>query len=278
MGEEAWSTGSIIKDLMHLSKWVVSFLDWGKYPNDLEETLAEFDANVVMGLYSATVWKPTAKHGVVCCGPCELDPTNPFIIENGIVGKCFGAVSPECYYGLTRRVGPVFDTPASARLSRFERKTARPIKTIGWCGIPESAVNFGGKDLKRFSLFEEIVKKTGLDSKVSHRDFTYDTMQDFYDSIDLLICTSLTEGGPLGPFEAIACGVPVISTPVGLIKEMKSVQTFETSDQAHAFINNLVYIQTYAHDQYTELTQRFSMEHFVQYWEAFFAQCARMAK
>jgi predicted SAM-dependent methyltransferase len=42
----------------------------------------------------------------------------------------------------------------------------------------------------------------------------------YYSALDAYVITSLKEGGPLTAFEAMACGVPVITTPVGLIQEI----------------------------------------------------------
>ena len=190
--------------------------------------------------------------------------------------------SKECYHGLTQLsiLKNILYTPASARASRFKcRKEVRPIKTLGWCGIPDSAKNFGGKDLKRFFMFEEIAKITGLKTSVSYRNYTYNTMQNFYNTVDLLICTSSTEGGPLPVFEAVACGVPVISTNVGLVQEMASIQTFETVQQAVKIINqfnDIDRLQEYRNKQCSQFLTDMSMEQYVKYWEEFFECCARL--
>lgn len=46
-------------------------------------------------------------------------------------------------------------------------------------------------------------------------------MPDFYRGLDLYVCTSLIEGGPLPPLEALACGIPVvIPRDVGWLDEV----------------------------------------------------------
>ncbi len=47
-----------------------------------------------------------------------------------------------------------------------------------------------------------------------------DNLWQAYRSIDLYVCTSDVEGGPLTVLEALASGVPVVSTPVGVAGEV----------------------------------------------------------
>jgi glycosyltransferase involved in cell wall biosynthesis len=44
-------------------------------------------------------------------------------------------------------------------------------------------------------------------------------MCDYYEKIDVYICVSITEGTPKPLLEAMGCGVPVITTDVGVVKE-----------------------------------------------------------
>ena len=271
---EKWSTGSIVRDLRHISKWHVDLLDWSAPPTDLEQILREYDSVISFSLASASPWPALNRHGVVCCGAIDLE----LLRRRGWKpwGEHFGCVSRDTYAELTKLPlsQSVQYTPASARVSRFTRNLARPIKRLGWCGVPASAKYFGFVDAKHFSLFEEIAKAAGLEFLVSYQNYTYATMQSFYDAVDLLVCSSSTEGGPLPPFEAIACGVPVISTNVGLIKEMATIPTFETVQQAVEIIAGLQ-PQATADQQYQELTARMSTECFIQHWEEFFTACSR---
>lgn len=250
-------------------------LDWAKRPPDLSAILSEFDAVASFTLNSPHAWPELANHGVICCG--EVDIT----LNKGrkILGRRLGAVSPETCLALTRKVtGSIRILPTSVRLGRFKRREARPIRMLGWCGVPASGKYFGS-DLKRHRWFEEIVSKAGVSGKVSNRDYTYETMQTFYDSVDMLVCTSISEGGPLPVFEAIACGVPVISTDVGLVKEFSSIPKFENVDEAVRMVKTYVespkLAQTLAHKQYEELSgSAFSFEAAYPKWDRFFDACS----
>ena len=48
---------------------------------------------------------------------------------------------------------------------------------------------------------------------------SHETMPGFYHNIDLLFMTSANEGGGATALEAYACGIPVLSTNVGYVKE-----------------------------------------------------------
>lgn len=48
----------------------------------------------------------------------------------------------------------------------------------------------------------------------------YEKMPEYYQNIDLYVCASKDEGTPNPVLEAMACGIPVISTDVGIIREV----------------------------------------------------------
>ena len=58
-----------------------------------------------------------------------------------------------------------------------------------------------------------------------------------YENIDLYICCSVLEAGPLGIFEAASCGVPVMTTAVGNAQNIKGIFIFDTAQEAVDRIN-----------------------------------------
>lgn len=79
-------------------------------------------------------------------------------------------------------------------------------------------------DGSRFGALESDLKKRGITERFEiHRwlDSPYD-LADCYRRSNLLLCTSYSEGGPRVCLEAMACGTPVISTPVGIMPEVLS--------------------------------------------------------
>lgn len=112
---------------------------------------------------------------------------------------------------------------------RFRNYKNRTIH-IGWVGnskwiIDQSEIS----DLKGIHTIIkpaiEELKDEGynIDLLTSDRDkkmIPHKEMPDFYKNIDIYICASMYEGTPNPVLEAMACGVPVISTDVGIVREV----------------------------------------------------------
>ena len=125
-------------------------------------------------------------------------------------------------------------TPSGVDIEIFNFiKNISQIKVLGFIGNYEGKMN----EVKRPEMFEEIVHKTSLNKLFIHSRPLSDGKA-IYGDIDMLVYTSLSEGGPLGVFEAAACGIPVISTKVGNVHELKTIKTFETVDEAVDIINH----------------------------------------
>ena len=86
---------------------------------------------------------------------------------------------------------------------------------------------------KRPDMFEEICERVGARAVyISDRD----DPATMYDDIDLLICCSEFESGPLGVFEASAMGKPVLIRRVGNAQLIRGVSMFDTVDDAVTLI------------------------------------------
>lgn len=118
---------------------------------------------------------------------------------------------------------PVIHTKYACDLETFypEKKPHHKKIVVGWAGSLE---NHPGK-----RGFHEFIKPicdevSEIELKVQAKEDNFitddDRMREFYNSLDIYICASRCEGGPRPALESAACGVPVISTDVGLIPEL----------------------------------------------------------
>jgi len=112
-------------------------------------------------------------------------------------------------------------------LERFDDINGRPV-VIGWVG---NSVFWGNRadDLKGVhtilipavdELQREGENVTRLFADRQERIIPHSEMKDYYSKIDIYVCTSRIEGTPNPLLEAMACGVPVITTDVGLVPEV----------------------------------------------------------
>jgi glycosyltransferase involved in cell wall biosynthesis len=114
---------------------------------------------------------------------------------------------------LPHRVDRIGHIPVAVDTDVFRNTGKRNSKklNIGFCG------NSGRKG-KGFDLISETMKDLG--AHVNFKKALYkrgqridrNNMYKFYNDLDLIVCMSTKEGGPLPPFEAGACGVPTISS------------------------------------------------------------------
>ncbi len=108
---------------------------------------------------------------------------------------------------------------------RFDNIKKRNL-VIGWVG--NSAWKNDIDDFKGVNtilkpaikeLQEEGVKIEEYFADRQVRMIPHDKMVEYYSKIDVLVCTSKCEGTPNPVLEAMACGVPVISTRVGIVPD-----------------------------------------------------------
>lgn len=111
---------------------------------------------------------------------------------------------------------------------------------IGWVGNSERKVN--GIDLKGLHT---IIKPTieelrnagyNIIEHYADRNIKWRTMEEmpkYYSEIDICLCTSIHEGTPRPVLEAMSCGVPIITTDVGITREAlgKKQQSYIIGDR-----------------------------------------------
>ncbi len=116
---------------------------------------------------------------------------------------------------------------------RFKNIKKRNL-VIGWVG--NSEWNADKEDFKGVNtILKPAIKelqKEGYPIEMYFADrkermIPHDQMIDYYSKIDVLICTSKNEGTPNPVMEAMACGVPFISTRVGIVPEVSGKKQSE---------------------------------------------------
>lgn len=113
---------------------------------------------------------------------------------------------------LTCGVDTGFFNPEDAKIQLFDKKV------IIFPSNPQ-------REEKNYPLFSEVIERLELEIKEKVFIRCIDKMtrieiRDLLSSADCLLMTSISEGSPQVIKEALSCGLPVISVPVGNVKEM----------------------------------------------------------
>lgn len=113
-----------------------------------------------------------------------------------------------------------------SNLARFDEVGSRPLR-VGWVGHSGWAAtleDFKGVNTILLPAIEQL-KSEGICVQAhladrKERFIPHRQMPSYYADIDVLICTSKIEGTPNPVLEAMACGVPVITTDVGVVPQL----------------------------------------------------------
>lgn len=137
-------------------------------------------------------------------------------VNSMILYELLSASLPEIIY-CPNGVDTFFFTPA--RDKKYDPDYIR----IGWVGKERGPKNYPIIERSRDKLesmrgFEFKIVKVPKHFKKA--PLSAEQMRDFYRDIDFYLCASLNEGTPNPALEAGACGVPVVTTLVGNMREL----------------------------------------------------------
>lgn len=106
--------------------------------------------------------------------------------------------------------------------------TERPV-IVGWAGNSKWGMELTSFDFKGFhSIIKPAIEELQAEGlaivgRFADRNIVqipYQEMVQYYNSIDIYLCASAIEGTPNPILESFACGVPVISTDVGIVPQL----------------------------------------------------------
>lgn len=118
----------------------------------------------------------------------------------------------------------LFKMKSATKYDRIEEKTL----IIGWTGnskfTDENDDDLKGLNKIILPAIKEL-NEEGYNIELEAADrnvkmIPHNEMPDFYNNIDIYVVASRTEGTPNPILEAMACGVPIISTDVGIVPEV----------------------------------------------------------
>lgn len=171
-------------------------------------------------------------------------------------------------------------------LERFDFKKERKI-VIGWVGNSNWSGNFDHKGLKTIldPAIDELIDE-GYNITKNYADsnqgfIPYTEMVNYYSKIDILVCSSKSEGTPGPILEAMACGVPVISTDVGVVKDalgkkqqkyiLKQRTVKEMKNKIKNMIKNIQQMKSLS-DENIRQAEKYSFEKIAKEYDEFFTK------
>lgn len=149
---------------------------------------------------------------------------------------------------------------------------------VGWVGRIDQQ---DYRELKGYDIVTAGLEKLDveLDIRTYQDRVPREKMVDFYQQLDCFICSSSSEHIPLPVLEAAACGVPIISTRVGIVPELIKNNTngFIVPREANAFQKGVKILMdnTAKREQFSKAIRKTVVNHWTlerckKEWETFF--------
>lgn len=212
----AWDIAAkeLIKYLPYKCK-TISFYDF------LSPSIDPMDFDVVIAycLHPDVLKKLSSENTILCVGGGDFLSDQKLLLDVCKKFNIIGGVNNQIVNSLkeVNNKKRVILLTHGVDISLFKpNRHNNKVFTIGWAGRMN-------RKLKRFDMARRIVERSDCKFKIASQEdeyrYTHNEMPNFYNSIDCFLSTSEVEGHPLVVYEAMACGVPVITTDVGDVGE-----------------------------------------------------------
>ncbi len=127
-------------------------------------------------------------------------------------------------------IGPTIQPPLPVERDRFTiaPPPRRPRPVVGLSGFTYHNAR-KGEDLVRGVVASSVGRRvdwiaSGRGWPTTMRRYSWQEMPRFYQGLNVLVCPSRVEGGPMTVLEALACGVPVVvPVGVGILDELPDI-------------------------------------------------------
>ena len=228
--------GSVAKDLFTASYDLIHFLSREGLPllfTHLWRRKEGVTDEILTGFISTPFTFSIYSHSQLT--PSDLDHTR--VIFNYLAkGYTVSSVRLDCVYRSLKNFAPptmviedgvdpsLFFPRDLERLADNDRQLM-----IGWAGNSTWGLHVDGLDHKGLrtlikpviaSLQREGLSVAGHFSDSSEGHTEYREMVHYYNGLDIYVCASDMEGTPNPVLEAMACGLPIVSTDVGIVPEL----------------------------------------------------------
>jgi hypothetical protein len=270
-GDAGWALARIGRAFQKYSSVPVDMYDWSNSESNIHlfrDKWMQYDSIIVTTIFSDLNWPPHPDlySRLVIIGHFPL-LDHPYFRERPCIcpGARYAGVSLETCREMERHgMKPAFWCPFGVDTDLFPvtHTVSGPIRRIGIIGNPYGCHDYiVNKGLREYA---DMCSRLGLDPVWIHgREGTIE----LYSGIDMLICMSRLEAGPLGIFEAAACGLPVLTRPVGNAQRIKGIQMFDTVDDAVRIISrwnkSTEALRTYTERVTHEVRTTWSMERLI---------------
>ena len=135
------------------------------------------------------------------------------IYMKGVAGlSVCNAFIEESFFGLNENIFRVSQCVDKRVFFKTKDKRNNKRFTVGWSG------NYNNP-LKNFNIIKTSCQRSRVNFAYT-KDLSRDQLNLWYNTLDCVVCASKSEGGPMMILEAGAASVPVISTDVGLVREI----------------------------------------------------------